>query len=178
MTVTENKQVLGMIGVYFIGMELSKNGLVAVPTVRNVKATDMLVTDLDGRKAITLQVKTRKGEDFPVASFSEEPSTYEEGNEWFEDEVSPSPTKLYAFVQVDEQGNVSDYWIVPSEEVLKAVRKVRDDYHGGPYKDKPTTLVTRGKRAGKPVQDLGAWAVEPDAKYRRRLDLIQKLLDE
>ena len=166
-----------MIGVYYMAWELSRSGFVAVPTIRNVKSTDLLVTNLSGTKAVTLQVKTRMcSNEFPVASFTTEPPNYEDGSRWLEEQVSPSQTKLFAFVQIEEDGSTYDYWVMRSGDVLKEVRKVRDEYLGGRYSDRPKRLATRGKNIGKPILDQGAWAIEPPDPSRKQLRLLEKLL--
>ena len=172
----DNKQVVGMIGVYFMAWELSRRGYVAVPTVRNVKSSDLLVTNLDGTRAVTLQVKTRKGTDFPVASFPEEPTDYDAGSQWLEAQVSVSPTRFFSFVQIDEDGSTVNYWVMPSEEVLKEVKRVRDEYLGGRYSNKPKRLATRGKNIGKPIRDQGTWPIEPPTAYRNGLGIIETAL--
>ena len=62
----KDTQISGMIGVFYIAMELSRRGFVAIPTIRNVKSIDLLVTNDTGTRTISLQVKTNKGNDFPI----------------------------------------------------------------------------------------------------------------
>jgi hypothetical protein len=49
--------LIGIAGVHWVVSELSLRGLVAMPTIRNVKGIDVIVSDVDGKMA-TLQVKT------------------------------------------------------------------------------------------------------------------------
>src|SRR5689334_20536699 len=51
-------QLTGVAGVHYVAAYLSILGLHAVPTTRNVKGPDLLVSTKDGSKAIALQVKT------------------------------------------------------------------------------------------------------------------------
>jgi hypothetical protein len=57
---TMNPQLVGAAGVFYVASELSMRGLVALPSIRNVKGADILVADPDGRRFAFLQVKTSK----------------------------------------------------------------------------------------------------------------------
>jgi hypothetical protein len=53
-----NSQLVGIAGVFHVAAELSMRGLVALPSIRNVKGADILVADPDGKRFAFLQVKT------------------------------------------------------------------------------------------------------------------------
>lgn len=53
-----SSQLTGIAGVHFVAAYLSFLGFHAVPTTRNVRGPDLLVSSLDGFKSLTLQVKT------------------------------------------------------------------------------------------------------------------------
>ena len=53
-----NSQVVGAAGVFHVAAELSMRGLVALPSIRNVKGADILVADPDGKRFAFFQVKT------------------------------------------------------------------------------------------------------------------------
>lgn len=48
----------GMHGVYLAAAELTGRGLIVSPTLRNAPVADLLVTDQDGKRAWSVQVKT------------------------------------------------------------------------------------------------------------------------
>ena|SRR2546425_46321 len=48
----------GIAGVHYVAAELSQRGLVALPTVRNTAAYDIIAASLDGKKHANIQVKT------------------------------------------------------------------------------------------------------------------------
>lgn len=48
----------GAAGVHFVAAELSRRGILVLVTVRNTKGIDALATDLDGRRHVTIQVKS------------------------------------------------------------------------------------------------------------------------
>ena len=53
-------QLTGAAGVFHVASELSMRGMVALPSIRNVKGADILVADPDGKHFAFLQVKTSK----------------------------------------------------------------------------------------------------------------------
>ena len=55
-----NSQLVGAAGVFFVASELSMRGLVALPSIRNVRGADILLADPDGKRFAFLQVKTSK----------------------------------------------------------------------------------------------------------------------
>lgn len=60
--------LIGVAGVHYVVSELSRRGLIALPTVRNVAAFDVIVSTRDGKKHANIQVKTslRRVSFFPM----------------------------------------------------------------------------------------------------------------
>jgi len=81
-----NSQLVGAAGVFHVAAELSMRGLVALPSIRNVKGADILVADPDGKRFAFLQVKTSKSKVtfWPIS---------ERAGEWV------GPNCYYAFVR-------------------------------------------------------------------------------
>lgn len=52
-----SNNLVGIAGVHHVVSELSRRGLVALPTVRNIAAYDILVGNVDGTRHANLQVK-------------------------------------------------------------------------------------------------------------------------
>ncbi len=50
--------LVGIAGVHHVVSELSRRGLIALPTSRNIAGYDVVVTTPDGRKHANIQVKT------------------------------------------------------------------------------------------------------------------------
>ena len=48
----------GAAGVHFVAAELSRRGALILVTARNTKGIDALATDVDGRRHVTIQVKS------------------------------------------------------------------------------------------------------------------------
>ena len=55
-----NAQLTGAAGVFYVASELSMRGLVALPSIRNVKGADILIANQEGTEFAFLQVKTSK----------------------------------------------------------------------------------------------------------------------
>ena len=60
--------LVGVAGVHFVVSELSRRGLVALPTVRNLAAYDIVVLNTEGTRHANVQVKasSRKASFFPM----------------------------------------------------------------------------------------------------------------
>ena len=50
--------LVGIAGVHYVAAELSRRGLIALPTIRNTAAYDIIVITPDGKKHANIQVKT------------------------------------------------------------------------------------------------------------------------
>ncbi len=48
----------GIAGVHYVVSELSRRGMIALPTIRNTEAYDIIAASRDGRKHANIQVKT------------------------------------------------------------------------------------------------------------------------
>lgn len=81
-----NSQLIGAAGVFHVAAELSMRGMVALPSIRNVKGADILVADPKGRRFAFIQVKTSKAKAtfWPIS---------EHAGEW------AGPDCYYAFVR-------------------------------------------------------------------------------
>ena len=55
---TISTALIGISGVHYVASELSRRGMVALPTTRNTAAYDIVITTPDGRKHANIQVKT------------------------------------------------------------------------------------------------------------------------
>lgn len=55
---TVSRALIGIAGVHFVAAELSRRGLIALPTIRNTAACDIIVVTPDGKRRANIQVKT------------------------------------------------------------------------------------------------------------------------
>jgi Holliday junction resolvase-like predicted endonuclease len=53
-----SKQLSGIAGEYYVAAELSRRGYLAAITLRNSEGIDILVSNIDGNKLFSIQVKT------------------------------------------------------------------------------------------------------------------------
>jgi hypothetical protein len=60
--------LIGISGVHYVAAELSRRGMIALPTIRNTAAYDLVVVTPDGTKHANIQVKTsfRRVSNFPM----------------------------------------------------------------------------------------------------------------
>ena len=57
---TRIKSLIGAAGVHFVAAELSRRGMIALPTTRNTAGYDLIVTSVDGKHHANIQVKTSR----------------------------------------------------------------------------------------------------------------------
>jgi hypothetical protein len=57
---TRIKSLIGAAGVHFVAAELSRRGMIALPTTRNTAGYDLIVTSTDGKHHANIQVKTSR----------------------------------------------------------------------------------------------------------------------
>lgn len=57
---TRIKSLIGAAGVHFVAAELSRRGMIALPTIRNTAGYDLIVTSADGKHHANIQVKTSR----------------------------------------------------------------------------------------------------------------------
>lgn len=115
----QSSQLIGVAGVHFVASRLSFLGFHAVPTTRNVRGPDLLVSSIDGSKGLSIQVKTTiwamrtRGR-----GNSKKPHHYEWDIGW------PSAREnhlnlFFALVDLKEFQDMPDVFIVPSAIIFK-----------------------------------------------------------
>jgi hypothetical protein len=154
----QEKQRIELIGLYHFAEELALHGFIPLLTTRNIRGIDMVVSNINGSKSATFQVKTiqlwnEKNESFPVYSApSDDSKTHiKDADDLFrriQDTIYPSPNKWWAFVPV-EDSRVIRYYVCPSGWVHqtareKAIEYLKLDDHG-----KITKISQGGKSRGK-----------------------------
>ncbi len=116
--------LIGIAGVHYVVCELSRRGLIALPTTRNTAGYDVIAVTQDGKKHANIQVKTSSHQSpgfWPVATRVES--------------IRRGPADYYVFLSgMQEKGTIQGY-LLTGKDVLKEIRQ-----H---YRDKAFT-------AGKP----------------------------
>ncbi len=112
----------GVAGEYAVAMELSKRGIIATVTLRNTKGIDILASNDDGSKTVSIQVKTSKNN----------------AKKWIlseKSETQVSDTFFYVFVNIDLDGTDISFHIVPSRIVASFISKNHKDWISSPGKN-------------------------------------------
>jgi hypothetical protein len=107
----QKSQITGMRGVFLAAAYLSKLGFVVSPTSRNTAGADLLVTDQDCTRAMTVQVKAN----------AKSSSFWLVGKEAVN---LVSSTHFYVLVNGCD-GDEAEYFVVPSRVVAKRTRKIQ-----------------------------------------------------
>jgi hypothetical protein len=68
--VLSNKALIGIAGVHYVVSELSRHGIVALPTIKNTPAYDIVAVNQEGTRHANIQVKasSKKVSFFPMPS--------------------------------------------------------------------------------------------------------------
>lgn len=98
---TAKKQITGMRGVFLVAAELARRGFTVSLTSRNAKGADLLVADHACSRAYSVEVKTNSTRaSFWLLSKGAEDVT--------------APSHFYILVNLHEDLNAVEYYIVPS----------------------------------------------------------------
>lgn len=140
-----SKQLSGIAGEYYVAAELSRRGYLAAITLRNSEGIDILVSNPEGNKLISIQVKTTQNKKKWILSKK------------IEDEKAKN--KFFVFVSISEDINLMpDYYIINSEKLSEKI-----------YTGHRNWLNEPGKN-GKIRNDSDARQFDP--KYFNELDLL------
>lgn len=106
-----NGHTTGTLGVYLVAAELSRLGFIVSPTSRGAAGADLLVTDVECKKAWSVQVKTNR-----------RPAPF-----WLMGALTlqlKSNSHVYVFVNVPGNERL-EYIVVPSNHVADKVRRTK-----------------------------------------------------
>jgi hypothetical protein len=106
--VQTSNALIGIAGVHYVVSELSRRGLVALPTIRNTAAYDVVVVRRDGTKHANLQVKTSSTK---VTFFRMPPS----------EKVMAGRHDYYVLLRWDQKANSYDGLMLTGKEARDAV---------------------------------------------------------
>jgi len=138
----------GVSGEYFVAAELSRRGYIASITLRNTRGVDVLCSNEDVSKQVSIQVKTTK----------------ESNQVWILDKKAEdyhSPSHFYVFVKLNKQDVKPDFFIVPSKTVAKIVKESHQKWLHG----KSKTVKKRKDSSMRKFEDK-------EGKYLNRWDLL------
>lgn len=101
-----NSLLAGVTGEYFVAAELSSRGYIASITLRNTKGIDIVCSNQEATKTVSIQVKT----------------TRDHARTWMLDKKADNfraRNLFYVFVTLNNGLAAPDYFVVPSEIVAK-----------------------------------------------------------
>ncbi len=107
-TIRPNTALIGIAGVHHVVAELSRRGLVALPTVRNTAGYDVIVVTRDGRKHANIQVKTSSKK----CSFFRMPPSKD---------IKDGPRDFYVLLRWDQASDRYDVLMLTGREARQAV---------------------------------------------------------
>jgi len=106
--------LIGIAGVHYVVSELSRRGLIAMPTIRNTAGIDVLVAEPDGSGQAVLQVKTAGRKKIQQGK-----------RQWWPvskpDKCLKGPNAFYVFVRYDEDGEKFEAFMEAADTVVKQV---------------------------------------------------------
>ena len=138
----------GVAGEYYVAAELSALGYIASITLRNTKGIDIVCSNSDATKTVSIQVKTRRQR-------AREWMLNQKVEDYYADNL------FYVFVTLNDHEQAPDYFIVPS--------KVVADYSKVTHKE---WLSTPG-RSGAVHNDTPVRKFkDKEEKYMNRWDLL------
>ena len=138
----------GVAGEYFVAAELSRMGHIASITLRNTRGVDILCSNSDASKHVSIQVKTSK----------------ESGNTWILNKKSEeyfSPNHFYVFVTLSGKEQPK-FFIVPSKIVANHTKSSHQKW------------MKAKSKTGKKHKDSSMrkfW--DPEERYLNRWDLLK-----
>lgn len=125
-----SSSLAGVAGEYFVAAELSRRGYVASISLRNTRGIDILATNAEASRTITIQCKTNQTGK----------------KQWVlgeQAEAFHSPTHFYIFVKLGSLDQRPAYYIVPSRIVAERIAADHKKWlstvgrNGRPHKDNP-----------------------------------------
>jgi len=112
-------QLTGVAGVHYVASYLSFLGFHAVPTTRNVQGPDLLVSNLDGSKGVSLQVKTTAWAMRTRGRGDEKKPHHYEWDIGWNSARRNHPHLLFVLVDLKEFQGLPDAFIVPSDVIFQ-----------------------------------------------------------
>jgi len=114
--------LVGVAGEYLVAGELSLRGFIASITLRNSRGIDIIASNSDGSKSVSIQVKTNS----------------DGGKNWILNKKAEkfyNENHYYIFVALGKENERPCFHIVPSKDVAEYVSKNHSEWLKGTKKD-------------------------------------------
>jgi len=102
--------LVGVAGEYYVAAELAMRGYIASITLRNSRGVDIIASNSDASKSVSIQVKTINSSTAKWLLTSKSEGFFSENH-------------FYIFVALNRLGERPDFYVVPSEIVAKYIRR-------------------------------------------------------
>ncbi len=139
-----NTALIGIAGVHHVVSVLSRRGLVALPTIRNTAAYDIVVVTPDGRRHANLQVKTSSKK----VTFFRMPSSKD---------VRSGRHDFYVLLRWDAKAAAYDTLMLTGVEARAAVRACEADQKKSIRRGTRTVLVPVLSITGRFADAAAGW---------------------
>lgn len=113
-----NPVLVGVAGEYLVAGELSLRGYIASITLRNSRGIDIIASNSEGTKSVSIQVKTNSSG----------------GGKWILNQNAEtyfSPNHYYIFVSLEKVGLRPKFYVVPSKVVADYVKSSHAEWLSG-----------------------------------------------
>jgi hypothetical protein len=107
----------GVAGEYFVAAELSKRGYIASITLRNTRGIDIICSNSEATKTVSIQVKAS-------SSLSRSWILNEKAEDYFSDNF------FYIFINLNKANTYPEFFIVPSKVVAEYCKKGHSNWLG------------------------------------------------
>lgn len=114
--------LVGVAGEYLVAGELTLRGFLASITLRNSRGIDIIASNADGTKSVSIQVKTN-------SSGKARWLLNKKSEEYF------SRNHYYVFVALKELGQRPDFYVVPSKIVAEYAKNRHQNWLSKPKRD-------------------------------------------
>jgi hypothetical protein len=142
--------LVGIAGVHYVAAELSRRGLIALPTIRNTAGYDIIVATPDGKKHANIQVKTSLKE----AKFWMMPPA---------DKVRTMPNDYYVLVRwVEREKRFEAFMVAGAEAEKEVAAEVK-------RQEEKLKVGRHGKKLYPSIPVWGTWA-QQEKRWRSQWD--------
>nr|WP_298999285.1 hypothetical protein [uncultured Allomuricauda sp.] len=141
-------QLVGVAGEYLVAGELTLRGHLASITLRNSRGIDIIASNSDAQKTVSIQVKTNS-DGRPSWILNKKSETFFSENHF------------YVFVAISSLGQRPNFHIIPSKIVAKTVKEGHENWLQGTKRD-------GGQRKNTPMRKFYDW----DNEFLERWDLL------
>ena len=141
------KNLVGITGVYYAAAELSRMGYIALITVRNTRAYDILIFKEGKYKTLPIQVKTSSGDNFHIVLIKDTKKMNEDLNKKI----------ICPYILVRLKNKNPEFYILNTKQMKNLIRKDWDIWlnkkHCKPVRTKNVRIIFQQKETLKILEN-------------------------